>query len=152
MSQLQQNKNSVASRTAFDVLTVESGEQSDDDLVSEREEPVIPSVVCVERHHLIVPTEGSIFLIAEGLRPSLLNLPLRKQQRQLPVKKRNCRIRYHNQGVTRMNDYLRRRLCLLQTLKTGDVLHQTRAPLSLVSSPPNPCLLTPHEMKYLHRC
>jgi hypothetical protein len=47
MSQLQQNKSTVASRTAFDVLTVESVEESDDDVVSEPE-AVVSSVACVE--------------------------------------------------------------------------------------------------------
>jgi hypothetical protein len=54
MSHLQQNKASVASRTAFDVLTVEEGEPSEDEVVSEPE-AVIHSVVCVV-HHLIIPT------------------------------------------------------------------------------------------------
>lgn len=50
MSHLQQNKSSVASRTAFDVLSVESGEQSEDEVVSE---PEAPPVVCValSSHH-----------------------------------------------------------------------------------------------------
>lgn len=46
MSHLQQNKSSVASRTAFDVLSVESGEESEDEVVSEPEAVVHP-VVCV---------------------------------------------------------------------------------------------------------
>jgi phosphatidate cytidylyltransferase len=52
MSHLQQNKSSVASRTAFDVLTVEEGEQSEDEVVWEPE-AVDSSVVCVElsSHH-----------------------------------------------------------------------------------------------------
>ena len=50
MSQAQQSKSSVASRTAFDVLTVESGEESVDEVVFDPEEAVISasSVVCVE--------------------------------------------------------------------------------------------------------
>jgi hypothetical protein len=47
MSQLQQSKSSVASRTAFDVLTVESAEESEDEVVYEPE-AVISAVVCVE--------------------------------------------------------------------------------------------------------
>lgn len=52
MSLLQQNKTSVASRTAFDVLSVESGEHSEDEDVSEPEAVVSP-VVCValSSHH-----------------------------------------------------------------------------------------------------
>lgn len=47
MSQLQQSKSSVASRTAFDVLSVESGEELEDEVVSESE-AVVSAVVCVE--------------------------------------------------------------------------------------------------------
>lgn len=47
MSQLQQSKSSVASRTAFDVLAVESAGESEDEVVSEPE-AVISAVVCVE--------------------------------------------------------------------------------------------------------
>src|SRR5712671_5291063 len=47
MSLLQQNKSSVASRTAFDILTVESGEESEDEVLSEPEVP-LPPVQCVE--------------------------------------------------------------------------------------------------------
>jgi hypothetical protein len=47
MSQLQQSKSSVASRTAFDVLAVESAGESEDEVVSEAE-AVISAVVCVE--------------------------------------------------------------------------------------------------------
>jgi len=47
MSQLHQSKSSVASRTAFDVLSVESGEESEDEVVSEPE-AVVSAVVCVE--------------------------------------------------------------------------------------------------------
>src|ERR1700760_1537910 len=47
MSHLQQSKSSVASRTAFDILTVESGEESEDEVTSEPD-AVISSVVCVE--------------------------------------------------------------------------------------------------------
>ena len=52
MSHLQQNKSSVASRTAFDVLSIESGEQSEVEVVSEPE-AVVPEVVCVapSSHH-----------------------------------------------------------------------------------------------------
>jgi hypothetical protein len=46
MSHLQQSKSSVASRTAFDVLTVEEGEQSEDEVVWEPEAVDSP-VVCV---------------------------------------------------------------------------------------------------------
>lgn len=46
MSHLQQSKSSVASRTAFDILTVESGEESEDEVTSELD-AAIPSVVCV---------------------------------------------------------------------------------------------------------
>jgi len=42
MSLLQQNKSSVASRTAFDVLTVEPGEESENEVVSEPEAPLPP--------------------------------------------------------------------------------------------------------------
>jgi hypothetical protein len=47
MSQSQQSKSSVASRTAFDVLTVESPEESEDEVVSEPE-AVVSAVLCVE--------------------------------------------------------------------------------------------------------
>ena len=52
MSHLQQIKSSVASRTAFDVLSVESGEQSEDEVMSEPE-AAVPPVVCVtlSSHH-----------------------------------------------------------------------------------------------------
>ncbi len=42
-----QSKSSVASRTAFDILTVELGEESEEENVSESE-AVVPSVECVE--------------------------------------------------------------------------------------------------------
>lgn len=45
--QFQQNKFSVASRTTYDVLPVESGEESEEEQVSEPE-PVVLPVVCVE--------------------------------------------------------------------------------------------------------
>jgi hypothetical protein len=49
MSQLQQSKSSVASRTAFDVLAVESAEESEDEVVFEPEAAVSASaVMCVE--------------------------------------------------------------------------------------------------------
>ena len=44
--QVLQQKSSVASRTAFDILTVESGEESEEEQLSESE--VVLSVVCVE--------------------------------------------------------------------------------------------------------
>lgn len=46
--QVLQQKSSVASRTAFDILTVESGEESEEEQVSEESEAVVSSVVCVE--------------------------------------------------------------------------------------------------------
>jgi hypothetical protein len=45
--QVLQQKSSVASRTAFDILTVESGEESEEEQLSESE-AVVSSVVCVE--------------------------------------------------------------------------------------------------------
>ena len=45
--QVLQQKSSVASRTAFDILAVESAEESEEEHVSESE-AVVPSVVCVE--------------------------------------------------------------------------------------------------------
>jgi len=52
MSHLQQNKSSVASRTAFDVLSIESGEQSEDEVVSEPEAVVSPvECVAISPHH-----------------------------------------------------------------------------------------------------
>ena len=47
MSPSQQTKSSVASRTAFEVLTVESAEESEDEVVFEPE-AVVSAVVCVE--------------------------------------------------------------------------------------------------------
>ena len=48
MSHLQQNKSSVASRTAFDLLSVESsGEQSEEEEVVSEPEAVVHPVVCV---------------------------------------------------------------------------------------------------------
>ena len=43
-----QHTSSVASRTAFDILTIESGEESEEEQVSESEAVVHSSVVCVE--------------------------------------------------------------------------------------------------------
>jgi hypothetical protein len=42
-----QHTSSVASRTAFDILTIESGEESEEEQASESE-AVVHSVVCVE--------------------------------------------------------------------------------------------------------
>ena len=47
MSHLQQSKSSVASRTAFDILSVESGEESEDEVVTEPDAVISPAV-CVE--------------------------------------------------------------------------------------------------------
>jgi hypothetical protein len=47
MSHLQQSKSAVASRTAFDILTVESGEESEDEVLSEPDAVISPAV-CVE--------------------------------------------------------------------------------------------------------
>lgn len=137
MSHLQQNRSSVASRTAFEVLAVEEGEQSEDDVVSEPE-AVVSSVVCVElsSHH---PHLELNFSVAERPRPGPLK-PLSRKQQKLLVKKRNNRIVYLRQGVTRMNVYLRHQLCLLQKQKLGCLHHQIGAPQSLVTSPSDPCL------------
>ena len=53
-----QHKSSVASKTAFDILTVESGEESEEEQVSESE-ALGSSVVCVEllSNH---PSENSL--------------------------------------------------------------------------------------------
>jgi hypothetical protein len=45
--QFQQNKFSVASRTAYDVLPVESGEESEQEEEESEPEPVVLPVVCV---------------------------------------------------------------------------------------------------------
>jgi hypothetical protein len=65
-------------------------------------------------------------IAAERVRPNLLKLPSRKQQRLL-VKKRNSRIVYLLQGVTRMNVYLWDQPRLLQKLKPSYLLHQIGA-------------------------
>jgi hypothetical protein len=57
MSHLQQQKSTVASRTAFEVLAVESAEESEDELLSEPE-AVIHPVVCVELPSRHFPTES----------------------------------------------------------------------------------------------
>jgi hypothetical protein len=43
---MSQSKSSVASRTAFDILRVESGEESEDEVLSEPE-AVVPPLSCV---------------------------------------------------------------------------------------------------------
>jgi len=91
---------------------------------------------------------------AERLHPNPLKLPSRKQQRLL-VKKRNSRIVYLLQGVTRMNVYLRDQPCLLQKLKPSYPLHRIGAQQSLLMNSLNLYLprrtLIPHAMKYPHR-
>jgi hypothetical protein len=77
MSHLQPNKSSVASRTAFDILTVEEGEQSEDEVVFEPEpEAAIPPVVCVElsSHHSYVSELNFIGRRDNPSRPSKSSL------------------------------------------------------------------------------
>jgi hypothetical protein len=149
MSQLQQSKSSVASRTAFDVLTVESGEELEDEVESEPE-AVVSSVVCVEllsRLHF----RGSSML-AERRRLSNLRRPSERLRRR-PVEKRSYRAVLLHQGVTRMSHYPHRPLHLLRIPKPGNLVP---FPKGLPpSSPQSPCLsrrtLTHHEPKHLNR-
>ena len=119
--QFQQNKFSVSSKTAYDLLPVESGEESEEEQVSEPEQ-VVPPAVCVE-----IPSQ--LFLqvlnlkLAEIRRPSLLKPPL-KRQRRLLVKKRNSRIVFLRQELTCLNGHLRRPLCLAENLRSAFQLLQ----------------------------
>ncbi len=97
--QLLQSKSSVASPTAFDLLAVELGDESEEELVSESED-VVSSVMCVELLSQLSFQQLTTRL--EMHRLSLLRLPSKKQRRQL-VKKRssNSRVaRSHGQEVT----------------------------------------------------
>ncbi len=149
MSQLQQSKSSaVASRTAFDVLTVESGEESEDEVVSEPE-VVLSTVACVDLF-ISTPLPSLIPVLAERRRPNHPRHPERLQRR--PVEKRSYRTVHLHQGVTRMSRYPHRPPHLLRIPKPGNLFP---FPKGLPpSSPQGACLslrtLTHHEPKHLH--
>ena len=56
---MSQSKSSVASRTAFDILTVESGEESEDEVLSEPE-AVVPTALCVYSYYLDFTAEAHL--------------------------------------------------------------------------------------------
>lgn len=147
MSQLQQSKSSVASRTAFDVLTVESGEELEDEVVSE---PEAAAVVCVELLSRL-PLSRLIPILAERRRSNHLKQPSERLRRR-PVEKRSYRA-VLRQGVTRMSHYPHRPPRLLRIPKPGNLVP---FPKGLPpSSSQSPCLsrrmLAHHELKDLHR-
>jgi hypothetical protein len=116
--QVLQQKSSVASRTAFDILSVDSAEESEEEQVSESE-AVVSSVVCVELLSRLSFRELTTRL---EMRPqSLLRLPSEKP-RKPPVKKRKNNsgvVCSHRQEMTRpsLDRHPQRQLCLLSLLQ-----------------------------------
>jgi hypothetical protein len=149
MSQLQQSKSSVASRTAFDVLSVESGEELEDEVASEPE-AVVSAVVCVELLSRL-PLSRLIPMLAERRRLNHLKQPSERLRRH-PAEKRSNRA-VLRQGVTRMSHYPHRPPHILRIPKPGNLVPFPKGlPLS---SSQSPCLsrrmLAHHELKDLHR-
>ena len=147
-----QHPKSVASRTAFDILTVESGEESGDEVVSEPE--VVSAVSCVQLFYDIISTSLSrlIPMLAERRRLSHPGQPSGRLQRR-PVEKRRYRAVDLHQGATRMSHYHHRPLHLLRIPKPGNRFPFLKS--FALSSPQSPCplwrTLIHHEPKHLHR-
>ncbi|KAI0266677.1 hypothetical protein BC834DRAFT_108429 [Gloeopeniophorella convolvens] len=129
MSRLQQNRAQVASRTAFDLLSVDSGDESEEEEVVEQEQQEQTPVAYVEPpSHLPLVPHSAPPATHHPSRPSRLSKRLQK----LRVKKRSSRnARRVSPEVTRLTTRSRRRLYLshpLQSPRLGCLLPRRPIP------------------------